>query len=86
VEPSQRMTEAASSELAALLRRRLEIIADHSWRDRDPAGHLDALKEVSMAIQRWTEDHRGDLDARLRHFLANASFDKALAHLAAGHR
>lgn len=39
-----------------------------------------------MAIQRWTDDHRGDLDARLRHFLANASFDKALAHLAAGPR
>jgi hypothetical protein len=78
------MTETTTPELIALLRRRLEIIADHSWRDRDSAGHLDALKAVSMEIQHWTDVHRHALDARLRHFLTNASFDKALAHLTGG--
>ena len=36
-------------DLAALLRRRKETIADHAFRDRDPAAHLEALKAVSLA-------------------------------------
>lgn len=77
------------TELTNLLRRRLSIIADHAWRDRDAAGHLDALKEVSEEISNWTAAHRGEVDAQLRHYLANASYQKALAHLEApedGHR
>jgi hypothetical protein len=46
------------SELTDLLRQRVAIIADHTWRDRDPAGHLDALKEVSEKISGWTRTHR----------------------------
>ncbi len=68
-------------ELADLLRRRLSVIADHAWRDRDPAGHLEALKEVSERLMAWTAENRPNLDAQLRHYLTNASFDKALAHL-----
>jgi transcription termination factor NusB len=68
-------------ELAELLRRRISIIADHDWRDRDSAGHLEALKEVSERLMAWTAENRPNLDAQLRHYLANASFDKALAHL-----
>ena len=67
-------------ELISLLRRRESVIADHAWRDRDPSGHLAALKEVSEQITAWTEDHHAALDPRLRHYLANASFAKALAH------
>lgn len=67
--------------LIDLLRRREAVIADHAWRDRDAAGHLDALKEVSEAITRWLDEHRGGIDGKLRHFLENASFGKALAHL-----
>lgn len=63
------------------LQRREAIIADHSWRDRDAAGHLDALKEVSGEISSWIEQHSSQCDARLRHYLTNASFAKALAHL-----
>lgn len=67
-------------ELAALLRRRLEVIADHAWRDRDPDAHLDGLKEASEAITRWVREHRAELDdPQLRHFLANHSYAKALA-------
>jgi len=68
-------------ELADLLRRRISIITDHAWRDRDAAGHLDALKDVSERLTAWTAENRPNLDAQLRHYLSNASFDKALAHL-----
>jgi hypothetical protein len=72
-----------TSELIELLRRRVAIIADHDWRDRDAAGHLAALKEVSEKISAWTLTHRPEVDAQLRHYLANASYQKALAHLEA---
>jgi hypothetical protein len=71
------------SELTDLLRRRVAIIADHAWRDRDAAAHLEALKEVSETISAWTLAHRTEVDAQLRHYLANASYQKALAHLEA---
>jgi hypothetical protein len=70
-----------NDELIALLRRREEIIADHAWRDRDCDGHLEALKQVSLKIADWPETQPDPLDPRLRHFLASASFAKALAHL-----
>jgi hypothetical protein len=69
--------------LIQLLRRRESVIADHAWRDRDPAAHLDALKQVSGEITAWADTHADAIDARLRHYLANASFAKALAHLEA---
>ena len=69
------------SELTDLLRRRVAIIADHAWRDREPAEHLEALKEVSLQISEWTACHRTSVDPQLRHYLANASYQKALAHL-----
>ena len=68
-------------DLIQLLRRREAVIADHAWRDRDAASHLEALRTVSMEIAAWGENHHADLDPRLRHYLANASFSKALAHL-----
>ena len=71
------------AELIQLLRRRESVIADHAWRDRDAAGHLDALKYVSEEISAWAANHGQAADARLRHFLANASYSKALAHLEA---
>jgi hypothetical protein len=72
-----------TSELTELLRQRIAIIADHDWRDRDSAGHLEALKNVSEQISAWTAAHRGEADPQLRHYLANASYQKALAHLEA---
>jgi hypothetical protein len=67
--------------LINLLRHRLAIIADHSWRDRDPAEHLEALKTLSEEISAWTLAHRSSVDPQLRHYLANSSYLKALAHL-----
>ncbi len=70
-----------TEQLIQLLRRREAIIADHAWRDRDSSGHMDALRQVSEEISAWPAAQNGPLDPRLRHFLANASFAKALAHL-----
>lgn len=72
------------TELIKLLRRREEVIADHAWRDRDAAGHLDALRQVSEAITAWAAAHSGRLDPRLRHFLQQASFSKARVYLEGG--
>ena len=70
-------------ELIQLLRHREQVIADHPWRDRDPAAHLDALKSVSLQIDDWVALHGAQCDAKLRHFLTQSSFAKALAHLEA---
>ncbi|MEM1084173.1 MAG: hypothetical protein AAGI48_08620 [Verrucomicrobiota bacterium] len=68
-------------DLAELLQRRLDVIADHAFRDRDPDAHLEALKEISVAISDWHRAHRGGLPARLEHFLGGCSYDKALRFL-----
>lgn len=65
--------------LAELLRRRLEVIADHGWRDSDPGGHLEALKEVSLAVDAERERLAASVPPRLAHYLSNASYSKALA-------
>ena len=67
--------------LIDLLKRRESVIADHPWRDRDPAGHLDALREVSEAITAWHHANQNNIDSQLRHYLQKSSFAKALAHL-----
>ena len=70
--------DEALRELASLLRRRLEVIADHEFRDRDSEGHLNALKQVSEAILDRHQKMESELPPRLAHFLSSCSFDKAL--------
>lgn len=67
--------------LAQLLRERLAIIADHSLRDREPAAHLEKLKDVSLAISSLAKELAPTLPPRLNHFMERASYDKALAFL-----
>lgn len=67
--------------LATLLQEREAIIADHAWRDHDSADHLAALIRVSENINDWASTHRAEIDPRLQHYLDNASYGKALAHL-----
>lgn len=69
------------SELEQLLRHREAVIADHTWRDRDPSDHLVALKSASEAITDWAKTHQASIDSKLRHYLSNASFQKALSHI-----
>ena len=68
-------------ELQTLLQQRIDIIADHSFRDSDPAAHLEALKDVSEKLGLYEETHRAEFDAKLRHYLTNFSYQKALDHL-----
>ncbi len=68
-------------QLIELLQRREAVIADHAWRDRDSRSHLEALKQVSIAISAWPEKHSEALDPKLKHYLQNASYAKALDHL-----
>ncbi len=64
--------------LRLLLGERLKIIVDVSLRERDPSAHLAALQNVSEAIDAFFEENKTRLDPRLKHFLANASYQKAL--------
>lgn len=68
-------------ELELLLRERRRVIADHDWRDRDADGHLTALRDVSEKLSVLTASLDGSSPARLRHFLDNCSYDKALMFL-----
>jgi hypothetical protein len=72
------------SNLRSLLQRRLDLIADHAFRDRDAAAHLEALKNVSEEIMAEHQRLRSELPPRLNHFLTQASFSKALDYLNSG--
>lgn len=67
--------------LRILLQRRIDLIADHAFRDRDAAAHLEALKKVSEEISAEHQRLRPTLPARLNHFLTQSSFSKALEYL-----
>jgi len=69
-------------ELEASLQERRRVIADHDWRDRDPAAHLDALRGVSEKIASISAGLGPAAAPKLRHFLDNCSYDKALTLLA----
>jgi hypothetical protein len=65
-------------ELISLLRRRLEVIGDAAMRESDPERQLSLLQEISEAITAFHQSHRGTIPPRLKHFLENASLQKAL--------
>ena len=75
------MEQADIDKLIALLRERLKTIADTDWRDRDPDGQLEKLKDVSQAIFAEHARLKGTLHPRLEHFMSGCSYDKALAFL-----
>lgn len=68
-------------ELAAALRERLAIIADEASR-KDEARHMQRLQAISERIDELQRQLPADADARLKHFLQQRSYGKALAHLA----
>lgn len=70
--------------LASLLKQRLSVIADSEFRKNNPQAHLAALREVSEAIESEHQRIKPHLSPRLRHFLQQASFQKALDHLESG--
>ncbi len=68
-------------QLQTLLSQRLEVIADRDFYAREPAAHLEALKDVSGKILAYNDAHHAEFDGKLRHFLSNCSYQKALEHL-----
>lgn len=67
--------------LRDLLRQRLATIADHAFRDRDPAAHLLELQRVSEALSAEHARLKPGLPARLNHFLTQSSLTKALEYI-----
>jgi hypothetical protein len=68
---------AASRELAEALRERLSIIGDEKSR-RDPERHMQRLRKISERIEGLSAALPQPVDARLEHYLARQSYDKAL--------
>lgn len=72
-------TAALLRRLVEQLEKRLTIIGDHQWRDRDQPGHLAALTTVALEIDALKKQVPRTLDPELTHYLERCSFDKALA-------
>lgn len=75
------MQPLSTATLKSLLEKRLAVIGDHALRENDPAAQLRALQEVSEAIEMEHQKLRPSLPGKLRHYLEQASYQKALAHL-----
>ena len=67
--------------LQAALRKRLDIVADHELRDRDPAAHLEAIKAAHRELETQIAALPPGTDPRLLHFLERQSYEKAVAFL-----
>jgi hypothetical protein len=73
------MSSLDLASLAEALRERLAVIADHAHRDRDSAGHLQRLMEISARIDALIAALPiPELDPQFRHYLERRSYDKAL--------
>lgn len=66
------------SKIRECLRRRLDLVADRAFFERDPKGHLEALKTVSEDLNTLARELPPESDPQLRHFLGRASYVKAL--------
>jgi hypothetical protein len=69
---------AMHAALLEALEMRLEVVADHAWRDRDPAGHLEGLKEAAGKLDLLVRNLPADPDPMLRHYLERQSYTKAV--------
>lgn len=79
--PTEKTHPEEMEKLRHLLKKRIDVIADHAWRERDPAAHLDRLCEVSEAISEIYARCKGTLPARFAHYMERMSYQKALAFL-----
>ena len=60
---------------------RLDMVADHAFRDRDAAAHLKALQSAGSHLDSLVAQLPPDTDPTLRHYLERQSYTKALAWL-----
>ena len=70
---------ALHKSLHAAVKARLDIVADHAFRDRDAAAHLEALKSAAAQLDALVANLPPDTDPTLRHYLERQSYTKALA-------
>ncbi len=77
------MSDIASlhKNLHAAVKARLDIVADHAFRDRDAAAHLEALKAVAGQLDTLVGSLPANTDPTLRHYLERQSYTKALGWL-----
>lgn len=64
--------------LLGAVKARLDIVADHSFRDRDSEGHLAALKSAAAELDAEVENLPAETDPVLRHYLEKQSYTKAM--------
>lgn len=69
------------AEIHAAVKERLDIVADHSLRDRDAAAHLAKLKAAAARLDAIVAGLPAGCDPMLRHYLERQSYTKALAWL-----
>jgi hypothetical protein len=77
------MSDIASlhKSLHTAVKARLDIVADHAFRDRDAAAHLEALKAAAGRLDTLVASLPANTDPTLRHYLERQSYTKALAWL-----
>lgn len=77
------MSDIASlhKSLHTAVKARLDIVADHAFRDRDAAAHLEALKAAAARLDTLVASLPANTDPTLRHYLERQSYTKALAWL-----
>ena len=68
-------------ELRNALQERIDVIADHELRARDPRAHLERLKAAASRLDAAIARMPPNCDPQLRHFLDRQSYVKALAWL-----
>ena len=73
--------ESTLKDLADCLHERLDVIADSRLAKSDPAAHLDKLKSASEAIFELQNQLQDVIPVRLKHFLEQSSYNKALAFI-----
>ena len=69
--------------LLTALQARLDTVADHAFRDRDPQAHLAALKAAAATLDAEVANLPYSADPMLRHYLERQSYTKALDWLRA---
>jgi hypothetical protein len=74
---------AFHSNLHTAVKARLDIVADHAFRDRDSSAHLEALKCAAARLDSLVATLPAATDPTLRHYLERQSYTKALAWLEA---
>ena len=72
--------------LTEALKRRLTIVADRDWYERDADSHLQALVEVSLRIDLLSGAvlSHSAVSEKLKHYLVKKSFNKALLFIETG--